>query len=286
MSRLTVMTANTIWQIVTLTFTFMFLSVVLYFIHYSIVNKLPLKKMQFWLLLSLLFQAVSVVIIGNNPIRSEQHNTLYYILEFTSSVLILYPSIMILITICDRLNNIQTLSHTLFFKIVCILFIFLDICARIYCVLYLIEYYPINKWIFGVMISWSTIFITLIILLFMIRSESVDCFNYIKDVIDPAKKTETFHHIVRLNFMCFSFVIYCILILFQICIEMFGYNEIWYIIGLYNQWILANTLLLSASLYCLKPLKNTLVNRNYSSNYKQTSKFTLLDDKDINIEIE
>eukprot|EP00483_Globobulimina_turgida_P001505 UN01507 len=231
-------TVNTIWQIVALAFSFTFLCILLYFIHQSIVNKSQQKKIQFFLLFSLSFQLVSIVLIGNNPlaIESKQHKIIYYVLEFTSSVLILYPSIMILIRICNKLNQIQTLAHIFLFKVVCILFIVLDILSRIYCVLHFIQNYPINKWIFGVMISWTTIFITLITLLFMIRSESIDCFNYIKDVIHPSRKTCTFHHIVRLNVMCFAFVIYFILIFIQIFIEIFGANnKIFYVIGLYNQ---------------------------------------------------
>ena len=123
---------------------------------------------------------------------------IYFILEFTSSALILYPSIMILIKICQNLTKIQTLSNVTLFKFICFIFVFLDILSRIYCILYLTYDYKLNKLIFGFILLWLTIFISLVITLFMIRNESISCFNYIKDVIDESRKTKLSGKLIKL----------------------------------------------------------------------------------------
>eukprot|EP01083_Nonionella_stella_P001698 4823_1 len=278
-SKLTLEKVTGVWEAVAILLTVIFLCIVLYFIHQSIVNRSPHRKLKIFMLFALLFQLVSIVTIGNKATESSKHKHIYYAMEFTSSTLLLYPSILRLITICNTLYQIQTLSHIFLFKFVCFVFIIVDIVSRMYCALYLTHNYDTTKWTFGVIISWSTVFITLIVLLCMIRSQSIAGFNYIKDVLDPHRKTMLFEQILRLNVMCFSFIIYCILILTQIFIEMFGENnQTLCIIGMYNQWILANTLLIVALLYTLKD--NGSFYRNYELNNQSDFHFRLLEDNE------
>lgn len=213
---------------------------------------------------------------------------IYFILEFTSSALILYPSIMILINLCKNLNKIQTLSNVTLFRGICFIFICLDIFSRIYGILYLTYNYKLNKLMFGIILSWLTTFISLVISLFMIRNESISCFNYIKDVIDESRKLMLCQTIFKLNVLCFSFLIYTILMFIQINIEIFGenntidskYQDFFYMFGLFNQWLLANPLLMAAILFYLKPTITTnssTFNENplFNHNSKQ---FRLLSD--------
>ena len=115
----------------------------------------------------------------------------------------------------------------------------------------------------------------------MIRSESIDSFNYIKDLIDPGKRVVIFHQILRLNVMTFSFVLYCALMLFQVvCIQAFGASSsTLYLIGMYNQWVIANSGLIAALLFSLKPVKSAFIDRRWSlSSSTDDDEFQLLED--------
>ena len=184
------------------------------------------------------------------------------------------------------MSQIQTLSNISIFKLVCILFIFFDILSRCYFISYFVSNYAMNKWIFGVIIVWITLFLAVIVLLFMIRAESVQCFAYLKDVIDPSQKAMIFQQILRLNVMCISFVIYCLLMLAQINIQIFGkHNQIAYFVGMYNQWIVANSVLIIALLYNLRPAVTSRYDQNFNlpllDNQVPISKFEFLKDIEI-----
>lgn len=278
----------TVWKILSISIVVTFIVTISWFIRKSIINDLSnQRKIMYFMIFALIFQLTFISLISHFKIipNSTKHKLFYYIFEFASSSLFLYPSIMILIKICKDLNKIQTLSHILLFKFISIIFIFLDILSRIYFVLYLSNNYKLNKWIFCFIILWFTIFISLIILLFMIRNESINSFNYIKDVIDNSRKNMLFQQILKLNISCILFLIYCILIFIQINLEIFGKNSqeninIFYLIGLYNQFILANPLLICAILYYLKPTTNSSIkyHENINLDFNNSSQFRLLND--------
>ena len=95
-----------------------------------------------------------------------------------------------------------------------------------------------------------------------------------------------FQQILRLNVMCISFVIYCLLMLAQINIQIFGkHNQIAYFVGMYNQWIVANSVLIIALLYNLRPAVTSRYDQNFNlpllDNQVPISKFEFLKDIEI-----
>mmetsp|Transcript_20818 Transcript_20818/g.33193 ORF Transcript_20818/g.33193 Transcript_20818/m.33193 type:complete len:287 (+) Transcript_20818:78-938(+) len=257
-----------VWSILSMSLLSTFLAMLVYLIYQSTKHKLSPPKIAYLVLFSLLFQFVSVALIANYETKAK---SIYFIMEFVSIVPMMTAAIMMLLGIIHDLSKLQTLSNISLFKLVCAVFIALDIAGRVYFILYMIDGAAINKWIFGLLMAWLATFVVLSVLLLMIRSESMQFFNYMKDIMDDTRKTIIFQQIWRLNVMCICFIVFAVLIFVQMALEIFGdsYRPIFYFLGIYNQWLLANPIVNIGVLYNLKCIVFTQIEHTNDAHHQQ-----------------
>ena len=193
-------------------------------------------------------------------------------------MLLLYPTIITTMWCCNKLHRFQTLSNILLYKFVCYIFFAVDIISRIFLVIHsnlTPSLSPHHKWVWAAIILWSTSFLVFLILLFMIRAESRKSYHYMAEVLAPSKRNVIYTQIRKLNVSCIMLAIYGTLSCFQFGIDFLGLLPA--VIGLFNQWIVMNTILIACLLINLIPESQSEIEKEFHLRNLGDRTFRLLD---------
>jgi len=222
------------------------------------------QMLRYVLVLALLSELATIILIATNEIQPG--SAVYYGTSAISSVLLLYPTILIAVWSCNKLNRFQTLSNIFLFKIFCVIFLTVDISVRIFLVIHsVLDSSPSrDKWVWGAIVSWSTSFVVFLMLLFMIRAESRKSFYYIAEVLAPSKHKLIQKQIRKLNLLCSILSMYGTWASIQFVIDSLAVADVLPpVVGLFNQWVVCNTLLTGCLLFNLKPGSPVQVDREF-----------------------
>lgn len=229
------------------------------------------QMLRYSLLVELVIQLTAIILIGCGAL--EKGSMWYGGVSSATSILLLYPSIISTASLCDQLKRIQTLSNVPVFKFLTFIFFIFDVVVRTYLIIECSLSTPPDKWTWGAILLWATAFVAFLVPLFMIRAESRRSFNYIQEVLAP-KKRKLIHGLIwQMDMFCVALPIYGVLASFQFSIDALG---VLHVIGVYGQWIVANTLLIGCLSFYLKP--ETQIDHGFHlRDMKGPSAFRLLD---------
>lgn len=194
-------------------------------------------------------------------------------------MLLVYPTIMTTMWCCNKLHRFQTfLSNIPLYQFVCYVFFAVDIISRIFLVIHSNgngSLPPHHKWVWAAIILWSTAFLVFLILLFMIRAESRKSYHYMAEVLATSKGNMIHTQIRKLNVSCIMLAIYGTLSCLQFGIDFLRLLPA--VIGLFNQWIVMNMILIACLLVNLTPQSQSDIEKEFHLRNLGDRTFRLLD---------